>query len=213
MTDYHVEGFNQAFQYLNIHSDYGNSDTSAPITLWQFRQAVERCALVRALYEVVATSDSIDGLAPAALENDAFYDIQSQQRQTRKDVSKGEPNNTDGIQQADESSQTFISWCVRVRHFHEYNNQDDESSISSSSSSSDSANGKERRYSARTTQSFSMERPVLKALTPLLLTFGGKVDLQNPDCKIYVLDGLEPNQCKILARELAVGPKVRTIRT
>jgi hypothetical protein len=200
MTDYHVEGFNQAFQYLHVNR---SSSSEAIISLWQFRRAVERCALIRAMYEVVAIAETVSELAPLALKNDAFFDIQAQPRKLRKDPFSNNDNHKE------ESQAAFINWCIRVRHFHESSNLYD----ASSSSSSDSGSGKERRYSARTTQSFSMERPVLKALTPLLLTFGGKVDLQNPDCKIYVFDGLEPDRCKMLARELAVGPKVRSVDT
>ena len=59
-----------------------------------------------------------------------------------------------------------------------------------------------------------LEKDGLTALKDLLIKFGGKVDLENPDCKIYIFDGLqdvidgELDTRKILARRIAVGPKV-----
>jgi tRNA G10 N-methylase Trm11 len=84
------------------------------------------------------------------------------------------------------------SWCIRVRHY-----------------GAVSGEKKERRHGVRT-RSVSMERRALKDLTPLLLTFGGNVDLKHPDCKIYVFDGLE-NDRKVLARRLAVSPRTSII--
>jgi hypothetical protein len=37
--------------------------------------------------------------------------------------------------------------------------------------------------------SMKLEREALEALTPMLSKFGGRVNVQNPDCKIYVFDG------------------------
>lgn len=87
------------------------------------------------------------------------------------------------------------TWCVRVRH---YGANEDAS--------------KERRYGARA-RSLTMERQALKALTPVLLTLGGKVDLDEPDCKIYIFDGLQRNQIdvKVLARRVATGARVSVI--
>jgi tRNA G10 N-methylase Trm11 len=79
-------------------------------------------------------------------------------------------------------------WCVRVRHF-----------------GANSKETKERRHGERS-RSITMEQEALKALKPLLLTFGGGVDLKKPDCKIYLFDGMK-NERKVLARRVAVGPK------
>jgi hypothetical protein len=82
------------------------------------------------------------------------------------------------------------TWCLRARH---YGNQSTEK--------------KAKRYAARS-RSMKLEREALKALTPLLEKFGGSVNLQNPDCKMYVFDGLFGKK-KVLARRLATGPQVR----
>ena len=80
-----------------------------------------------------------------------------------------------------------ISWAVRVR---QYGNKADAK--------------KERRHSERT-RSFTMEKEVLQGLKPMLLKFGGSVNLENPECKIYVFDGLIGS--KVLARKMADGPQ------
>jgi hypothetical protein len=82
------------------------------------------------------------------------------------------------------------TWCVRVRHYGEM-----------------STEKKVKRYGARS-RSMRLERQALKALKPLLVKFGGSVNLQNPDCKIYVFDGLSGKK-KVLARRMATGPQVR----
>jgi tRNA G10 N-methylase Trm11 len=53
------------------------------------------------------------------------------------------------------------------------------------------------------------ERKALKDLTPLLSKFVGRVDLMNPDCNIYLFNGLKGKV--VLARRLAVGPPVSLI--
>ena len=51
-----------------------------------------------------------------------------------------------------------------------------------------------------------MEKDALLGLKPMLLKFGGGVDLKHADCKLYVFDGL--NGRKVLARKVAAGPRV-----
>lgn len=83
------------------------------------------------------------------------------------------------------------TWAVRVRHFGD-----------------EAGSKKERRHGART-RSLTMEKEALIALKPLLLEFGGGVDLKDPDCKIYVMDGLGAEEKrKVLARKIASGRKV-----
>lgn len=91
------------------------------------------------------------------------------------------------------------TWCFRARNYRDL----------ASSADGETGIGKEKRYSSRA-RSMKMEREGLKALTELLQKFGGKVDLLNPDVKIYIFDGLENNN-KVLARRMAVGPRTSTI--
>lgn len=76
------------------------------------------------------------------------------------------------------------SWALRVRHF------------------GDEAGTK----SGGRTRSVKMEQKALLALKPMLLKFGGRVDLRDPDCRIYVFDGMMGT--KVLARKIASSPKV-----
>ena len=82
------------------------------------------------------------------------------------------------------------TWCIRARHYGDR-----------------STETKAKRYGARS-RSMKLERDALRALKPLLVKFGGRVNLQNPDCKIYVFDGLLGKK-KVLARRMAIGPQVR----
>ncbi|GKY92381.1 hypothetical protein MPSEU_000209000 [Mayamaea pseudoterrestris] len=87
------------------------------------------------------------------------------------------------------------SWCVRVRHFGE-----------SSGSKQDLL-----RYGGRT-RSVTKEKEVCLALKPLLIQFGGKVDLKRPDVKIYIFDGMFHNSDRmVLTRRLANGPQIASI--
>lgn len=85
------------------------------------------------------------------------------------------------------------TWCFRARNYKDPHTSDV---------------GREKRYGSRA-RSMALEKAGLKALTDLLIKFGGKVNLLEPDCKIYIFDGLL-GKGKILARRMASGPKVGT---
>jgi hypothetical protein len=94
------------------------------------------------------------------------------------------------------------TWCFRARMY------------SASELPEDSSNkGRGKRYSSRT-RSMKIERDGLRALKDLMSRFGGKVNLEDPDCKIYIFDGLQDVidgllvERKFLARRIAAGPKV-----
>ena len=93
------------------------------------------------------------------------------------------------------------SWCFRVRNFEhlDLGNNDDPN-----------VSAKEKRYGSNA-RSMKLEKEGLDALEELMVLFGGKVDLRNPDCKIYAFDGLVHAQ-KALTRRIAISPKVRTVR-
>ncbi len=84
------------------------------------------------------------------------------------------------------------TWCVRVRHYGQRSDSE-----------------KEKRYGYRA-RSLTKEKEALRALTPLLKQFGGRVDLDDPDCKIYVFDGLTRGKA-LLTRRMATGPSVSVI--
>ena len=89
------------------------------------------------------------------------------------------------------------TWCLRVRHYGEES----------------SNQHKAKRYGARA-RSIKGEQQALKALEPLLLQLGGRVNLDKPDCQIYVFDGIANHQDrnKLLTRQIAAGPNVSSTK-
>jgi hypothetical protein len=179
MLDMNVEHFNEAMQFVSF------GDDSITVSRDDVIRTVQRCSLVSGLFEIVASSDNLDDLAPRAIENGGFSDL-----------FKGASNEK-------------ATWCFRARSYGArlYDADDKVQDVNSSKK------GRTKRYSSRT-RSMKIEKDGLKALTSLLIQFGGKVDLENPDEKIYIFDGLEDetsdDDCsKILARRIASGPQVR----
>jgi hypothetical protein len=93
------------------------------------------------------------------------------------------------------------SWCFRVRNFEHLDLGNDDNNVSA----------KEKRYGSKA-RSMKLEKEGLDALKELMIQFGGKVDLRNPDCKIYAFDGLLHAQ-KALTRRIAISPKVRLLQS
>jgi len=54
------------------------------------------------------------------------------------------------------------------------------------------------------------KKALLAPVEPLLLKFGGRVDLNNPDCFVYFFNGMNSKNT-VLARRLAKGPPVSII--
>lgn len=84
------------------------------------------------------------------------------------------------------------TWGIRVRRFGE-----------------GSALSKQKRHGDRT-RSMNQEREACLSLQPLLRLFGGRVNLENPDTKLYVFDGIK-GEGFALTRRMATGPKISTI--
>jgi hypothetical protein len=64
------------------------------------------------------------------------------------------------------------------------------------------------RFGKRGTRSLPKERAALARLEPLLAQLGGRVDLKNPECDIFLLEGLSSmteTSTKILSRRLSDG--------
>jgi hypothetical protein len=183
MADVGVEHFNEGMQYVSVKFDNGDrsSGGTPPARRAVSRQravrAAERCSLVHALFEVVASSNSLEDLADLAIHDGGFSDLY-----------EGAVNGKS-------------TWCFRARNYH------GDPSPAGDEDEMDNA-GRAKRYGSRT-RSMGVEREGLTALKSLLVRFGGKVDLMNPQNKIYLFDGLDGPSSKVLARRIATGPKVR----
>ena len=155
------ERFNNAMQYVRVQD---NDDVPSRRAL---AQAAERCALVHALYQVVA-------------EGNSFAELASRARGGFDDMTPNGENEA-------------ATWCVRVRQYGEHADAK-----------------KKKRYGSRA-RSVTMEKQALRDLEPLLGTFGGAVNLREPDCKIYVFDGIGEDGKMVLARRVASGPQTSII--
>ena len=94
MPEHKLLRYEEAMQYLQITEEQSSSSSSMPsITQQDVIQAAERCSLIHAIYQVVAESDSYQGLAEKALEKHSLQDLQ-----------KGYENE-------------HATWCVRVRQY------------------------------------------------------------------------------------------------
>ena len=175
MTDMNIEHFNEAMQFVSFSRVESISSAVLKDTIVR---AIERCSLVHAFYEIVASSTTLDDLAELAIRDGGFSDLY-----------KGGTNEK-------------ATWCFRARMY-----------SASEAPENRLAKGRGKRYSSRT-RSMKIERDGLQALKDLLILFGGKVNLENPDCKVYIFDGLEDEingarvAKKILTRRIASGPKV-----
>jgi tRNA G10 N-methylase Trm11 len=87
------------------------------------------------------------------------------------------------------------TWCFRARVYGELPEEEEERE-----------EGKDIRYGGRA-RSMTAESEALNALKPLLIKFKARVNLKEPDCKIYIFDGLKGGK-PVLARRLMTGPQI-----
>jgi tRNA G10 N-methylase Trm11 len=190
--------YNQAMQYVDFHDDKLKKSISREL----LARVADRCSLIHALYEVVAEAGSFsakdeernstqgahrrhgryEALAESALANDAFSDM-----------------NAGGENE-------LASWCLRVRHYGDSVENKDDGDVDAENVRRHSV--PRARHAGKKTRSMEKEREALLALRPLLIPFGGPVNLRHPDTKIYILDGLINslgNFSAVLARRLATG--------
>jgi hypothetical protein len=138
------------------------------ITVSSCIEAAKRCSLIHAVYLIVAETDTTGSNTTSIDSYDRLTDV-AIQNNAFADMRMGNVN-------------ANHTWSLRVRHYGStHSNGNDNNNTTSSS--------KDRRYGERT-RSITLEQRALKTLTPILCHLGGKVNLHNPDCKIYVFDGL-----------------------
>ena len=226
MPDSKQDRFNQALQYVQVTTTIRMDDdtttttttstttttttTTPTVTLEDFKQAAQRCSLIHAIYLPLAEADTFVQLGIQALQSQALADLQVGQ-----------------VHQHD-------TWCLRVRdyggsdsssssgrddddHHHHPNNHNN---INNNNKRTKKQKGK-RRHGPRQTRSLSLEQVALQDLKPLLITFGGTVDLSRPDCKLYIFNGIASftmtttnnnrnnnrNTTKVLTRLLTKGAR------
>ncbi|KAG7354264.1 RNA methylase [Nitzschia inconspicua] len=201
MPDVNVEHFNEAMQYVSFQknentnrsdNNHDNHMVGAVVSRKSVENAASRCSLVHAVYEIIAQSDDLDMLAELAIQDGGFEDL---------------------YKENEFQHQGLLTWCFRARSYlgDLVDSPSDRETVSSSTTTTKS--GKVKRYGSNT-RSMGLERKGLKALTPLLVKLGGKVDLLNPHVKIYIFDGLRDEHGqpqKVLARRIATGPRTSAI--
>lgn len=70
-----LRAFNEALQWITLSPDSSGQENKNTFTMQTYMSAVERCALVATLYEVIAEGDSFSELNDKAMENGGFDDM------------------------------------------------------------------------------------------------------------------------------------------
>ncbi len=173
MSDYHVDAFQGAMQFLDIEKPItelsSNQKTLNSISSELLKDATKRCSLIRASYEIISEADEYEELASLALSSGLLSDFLIGNKYQK------------------------ASWRLRLRQYGSMSN-----------------NGKEKRYGKNMRSPLSQERNAVNQMKELFINFGGDVSLKNPDCSLYVFEGLK-NRKKILAKLITKGPNISLI--
>lgn len=194
-----VEAYESAMQYLIIsdNNDPNNliaEELNQPEALKNIiKSAAERCSLVRTMIHIVAEGDSYENVASAALLNRSFDDM----------MEHGENENS--------------TWSIRLRRYTSETGDRDEAKQLVIDNNKKNPQY-QARYGKNVRSSLKDEKSAILAMSQLVQLFTGRVNLKEPQIKIYVLEGLrscpltddvEENVKVLLARVIANGPKVR----
>lgn len=190
-----AEAYESAMQYITI-SDRNDSTelTIKHVIDTLIKSTAERCSLVRTIMNVVAKGDSYEDVADVALRNGSFKDM----------MQNGENANA--------------TWSVRLRRYTSENGIGNASTVEQFTTTSPQKNPQyQARYGKNVRSSLKDEKNAILCMSNLIELFTGKVNLKEPDCKVYVLEGMRDcfngiggkEKPKILlARVIANGPKV-----
>eukprot|EP00554_Chaetoceros_debilis_P007972 CAMPEP_0194080230 /NCGR_PEP_ID=MMETSP0149-20130528/6286_1 /TAXON_ID=122233 /ORGANISM="Chaetoceros debilis, Strain MM31A-1" /LENGTH=506 /DNA_ID=CAMNT_0038761901 /DNA_START=290 /DNA_END=1810 /DNA_ORIENTATION=+ len=153
-----------AMQYIHTNSTGKEILSKSAIV-----EAIRRSSLVRDVYEIIAIGDTYKDLASNALQRLNDYELNMN---ADNDPS---PTSLSLLSQArrDESD---LSWCVRSRQYGLEDNVDIKNAT---------------KYGKQKTSSMTREKEAIISMGELLKTFNGPVRLQNPDCALYVFEGLK----------------------
>eukprot|EP00557_Chaetoceros_sp_GSL56_P001165 CAMPEP_0176489452 /NCGR_PEP_ID=MMETSP0200_2-20121128/7295_1 /TAXON_ID=947934 /ORGANISM="Chaetoceros sp., Strain GSL56" /LENGTH=485 /DNA_ID=CAMNT_0017886593 /DNA_START=265 /DNA_END=1719 /DNA_ORIENTATION=+ len=95
MSDYEKYAFENAMQYLDLSGGAANCD----VTKDELVQTVQRCSLVRSLFEIIAQGNSYEELAMNALQSNRLLDLMDESGGANSDASAS------------------VSWRVRMRQY------------------------------------------------------------------------------------------------
>ena len=137
-----------------------------------FANAIGRCSLVRAAYEIVAAGRSYEELAKEASRNGSFADLAGSDAPT---------------------------WSIRLRRYgvlrddHRLDDASDDDDDGASRRDEDGHSrarlerrrGRVRRFGKNARSSLREERNAILSMAELVRSFGGRVDLTDPTCRIY----------------------------
>lgn len=162
---------------------------TAPLIDAIFKSAIERCSLIRTAYRIVAeTNHSYEDLANIAIENNAFNDLMVDTADN-EDIEPTPP-----------------TWSIRLRRYGIRTTIDENSHTQTTA-----------RFGKNVRSSLRHEHQAIFDMKELVQQFTGRVDLMEPMCKIYILDGLQSffhhdqqniaTTNKLLTRVVASGPK------
>lgn len=179
INDSEVKAYESALQYVDISLPSGleyesneNLRNTYPdqTTLSEiFQSTIQRCSLIRYAFQIVAEGENYEQLATKALNNGSFDDIMQ-----------------GGINQD-------ATWSIRLRRY---------GSMKEAVSTAQAARGTKAskthpRYGKNVRSSLRGERNAIHSMLELVELFQGKVDLANPECRIYLLEGLK--RCDIMS--------------
>lgn len=154
-----------------------------------FQEATKRCGLVREIYSIIAVGDSYEQLAHEALKSPSKTVISRLMKKQDADATTSSRSSSGSMAQNDTASTKSLSWCVRFR---EYDNQGS------------------KRFGVSKRSSMKKERQVIDGLKPLLQEFRGPVRLKDPDCTLYVFQGLTGSNL-LLVEKVASGASTQVI--
>jgi len=129
-----------------------------------FKSTIERCSLIRTAYRIVAeTNHSYTDLANIAIENNSFSDLMM-------------------VDTADDDTETPTTptWSIRLRRYGVRTTMDENSHAQTTA-----------RFGKNVRSSIRHEHAAILDMKELVQQFRGRVDLMEPMCKIYILDGLQ----------------------
>ena len=170
--------------------DDATTTTSPPPLDAIFASAIGRCSLVRVAFRVVAEGRTHGNLAEMALRNGSFEDLMT-------------------------TGDALPTWSIRLRRYgirdDDANASVDDSDDGSDSNDNEQHRQEQQRHRRRVTRRarfgknarspLRSERDAIMSMAELVRTFRGRVDLADPTCGIYILEGLRSLRRDVTSNE------------